>query len=345
MKNTSKKRIAALLVAVIMLLTIAVSATADTTTPVYLNDAASWVGGDPSEGGTKTINADGSLTADYGTAEADKYQLYSWSGNAAAITSDVIGIKFKLTLDSISNADVKLRVKYVLTNYSDSWPSCIKALDNEVGKTTEFTMLWSEFGTNGISYIAAKGMTHEQLRVEVAAVDDTTFTKIQGMKFTVTPSEYVYKEKPTTTTTEAPVVTTTTTEAPVVTTPSSSTTTEAPVVTTTTTVAPVVTTAAPTTAKVVATFNKKATPVVKLSAKKKVLTVTLKKAVAGAKKYQVKYATNKKLKKAKTKTLNKTLKIKKLAKKTYYVKVRAVSKVNGKTVYGKWSKTLKVKVK
>lgn len=311
MKNTSKKRIAALLVAVIMLLTIAVSATADTTTPVYLNDAASWVGGDPSEGGTKTINADGSLTADYGTAEADKYQLYSWSGNAAAITSDVIGIKFKLTLDSISNADVKLRVKYVLTNYSDSWPSCIKALDNEVGKTTEFTMLWSEFGTNGISYIAAKGMTHEQLRVEVAAVDDTTFTKIQGMKFTVTPSEYVYKEKPTTTTTEAPVVTT----------------------------------AAPTTAKVVATFNKKATPVVKLSAKKKVLTVTLKKAVAGAKKYQVKYATNKKLKKAKTKTLNKTLKIKKLAKKTYYVKVRAVSKVNGKTVYGKWSKTLKVKVK
>ena len=99
------------------------------------------------------------------------------------------------------------------------------------------------------------------------------------------------------------------------------------------------------TTKIVATFNKKATPVVKLSAKKRTLTVKLKKAVAGAKKYQVKYATNKKLKKAKTKTLNKTLKIKKLAKKTYYVKVRAVSKVNGKTVYGKWSKTLKVKVK
>ena len=322
MKNTSKKRIAALLVAVIMLLTIAVSATADTTKPVYLNDAASWVGGDPSDGGTKTINPDGSLTADFGTLEADKYQLFSWSGNAAAVTSDVIGIKFKVTLDSISNADVKLRVKYVLTNYSDSWPSCIKALDNKVGKTTEITMLWSEFGAEGISYIAAKGMTHEQFRIEVAGVGDTTFTKIKGMKYTLTPSEYVYKEKPTTTTTKAPVVTTTTK-------------------------APVVTTAAPTTTttKVVATFNKKATPVVKLSAKKRTLTVKLKKAVAGAKKYQVKYATNKKLKKAKTKTLNKTLKIKKLAKKTYYVKVRAVSKVNGKTVYGKWSKTLKVKVK
>ncbi len=343
MKNTSKKRIAALLVAVIMLLTIAVSATADTTKPVYLNDAASWVGGDPSDGGTKTINPDGSLTADFGTLEADKYQLFSWSGNAAAVTSDVIGIKFKVTLDSISNADVKLRVKYVLTNYSDSWPSCIKALDNKVGKTTEITMLWSEFGAEGISYIAAKGMTHEQFRIEVAGVGDTTFTKIKGMKYTLTPSEYVYKEKPTTTTTKAPVVTTTTTKAPVVTT----TTTKAPVVTTTTTKAPVVTTAAPTTTttKVVATFNKKATPVVKLSAKKRTLTVKLKKAVAGAKKYQVKYATNKKLKKAKTKTLNKTLKIKKLAKKTYYVKVRAVSKVNGKTVYGKWSKTLKVKVK
>ena len=85
MKNTSKKRIAALLVAVIMLLTIAVSATADTTKPVYLNDAASWVGGDPSDGGTKTINPDGSLTADFGTLEADKYQLFSWSGNAAAL--------------------------------------------------------------------------------------------------------------------------------------------------------------------------------------------------------------------------------------------------------------------
>ena len=323
MKNTSKKRIAALLVAVIMLLTIAVSATADTTKPVYLNDAASWVGGDPSDGGTKTINPDGSLTADFGTLEADKYQLFSWSGNAAAVTSDVIGIKFKVTLDSISNADVKLRVKYVLTNYSDSWPSCIKALDNKVGKTTEITMLWSEFGAEGISYIAAKGMTHEQFRIEVAGVGDTTFTKIKGMKYTLTPSEYVYKEKPTTTTTKAPVVTTTTTKAPVV-------TTAAPTTTTT---------------KVVATFNKKATPVVKLSAKKRTLTVKLKKAVAGAKKYQVKYATNKKLKKAKTKTLNKTLKIKKLAKKTYYVKVRAVSKVNGKTVYGKWSKTLKVKVK
>ena len=256
MKNTSKKRIAALLVAVIMLLTIAVSATADTTKPVYLNDAASWVGGDPSDGGTKTINPDGSLTADFGTLEADKYQLFSWSGNAAAVTSDVIGIKFKVTLDSISNADVKLRVKYVLTNYSDSWPSCIKALDNKVGKTTEITMLWSEFGAEGISYIAAKGMTHEQFRIEVAGVGDTTFTKIKGMKYTLTPSEYVYKEKPTTTTTQAPVVTTTTTKAPVV--------------TTTTTKAPVVTTAAPTTTttKVVATFNKKATPVVKLSAKK-----------------------------------------------------------------------------
>ena len=67
------------------------------------------------------------------------------------------------------------------------------------------------------------------------------------------------------------------------------------------------------------------------------------KKVKGAKGYQVKYSTSKKFKKSKTKT--KTAKknkitLKKLNKKKYYVKVRAYKKVNGKKVYGKYSRTL-----
>lgn len=63
--------------------------------------------------------------------------------------------------------------------------------------------------------------------------------------------------------------------------------------------------------------------------------------------YQVKYATNKKFKKAKTKTSKKlTLTIKKLKKKkTYYFRARAYV-LDGKTKkYGSWSKIKKVKVK
>ena len=82
------------------------------------------------------------------------------------------------------------------------------------------------------------------------------------------------------------------------------------------------------------------------SSKKATVKVTLKKKVAGATGYQIRYANNSKFKgakKATTKTLTKT--IKKLASKTYYFKARTFNKVNGKTKYGKWSKVKKVKVK
>lgn len=66
--------------------------------------------------------------------------------------------------------------------------------------------------------------------------------------------------------------------------------------------------------------------------------------------YQIKYANNKKMKKAKTITVskNKTVskKITKLkSKKYYYVKVRSYKTVDGKKVYSSWSKAYKVKTK
>lgn len=84
---------------------------------------------------------------------------------------------------------------------------------------------------------------------------------------------------------------------------------------------------------------------------KKVFTATWKKdrTVSG---YQIRYTTDKKLKKnfktaAKIKS-NKTTKmtVKKLKKgKTYYVQVRAYKTVNGKAIYGNWSKTKAVKIR
>ena len=71
------------------------------------------------------------------------------------------------------------------------------------------------------------------------------------------------------------------------------------------------------------------------------------KKVKGVTGYQIKYSTNKKLKKAKTvttKSVKKTLK--KLKKKTYYIKVRAyVVKSGNVKVTGDWSKIKKVKVR
>lgn len=73
--------------------------------------------------------------------------------------------------------------------------------------------------------------------------------------------------------------------------------------------------------------------------------ITLKKqsGVAG---YQVSYATSKKFKKAKTKLTKKTtVVLKNLKKKKYYIRVRAYQLVDGKKVYGKWSKVTKIKIK
>ena len=69
--------------------------------------------------------------------------------------------------------------------------------------------------------------------------------------------------------------------------------------------------------------------------------------VVGISGYQIQYATNKKYKKAKkTVTQKKQYVIKKLRKKkTYYIRVRAYTVYNGKTVYGRWSKVKKVKIK
>ena len=71
------------------------------------------------------------------------------------------------------------------------------------------------------------------------------------------------------------------------------------------------------------------------------------KKVKGVTGYQIKYSTNKKLKKAKTvttKSVKKTLK--KLKKKTYYIQVRAyVVKSGNVKITGDWSKIKKVKVR
>lgn len=71
------------------------------------------------------------------------------------------------------------------------------------------------------------------------------------------------------------------------------------------------------------------------------------KKISGNSGYQIKYSLKKSLSSAKTKNLKgKKITVNKLkSKKTYYVKVRAFKKVNGKKVYSDWSKLAKVKVK
>ena len=63
--------------------------------------------------------------------------------------------------------------------------------------------------------------------------------------------------------------------------------------------------------------------------------------------YQIQYATNKKFKKAKKKTVKSTsVTLRKLKKKkTYFIRIRAYKIADGKKVYGKWSSVKKVKVK
>ena len=63
--------------------------------------------------------------------------------------------------------------------------------------------------------------------------------------------------------------------------------------------------------------------------------------------YQIQYATNKKFKKAKKKTVKYTfVTLKKLKKKkTYFIRIRAYKIADGKKVYGKWSTVKKVKIK
>ena len=83
--------------------------------------------------------------------------------------------------------------------------------------------------------------------------------------------------------------------------------------------------------------------------KKKTLKVSWKK-VAGVKGYEIQYATNKKftknVKTVKAKASKTSYTIKKLkAKKKYFVRIRGYKKVNGGTIYGKWSSVKNAKTK
>lgn len=86
--------------------------------------------------------------------------------------------------------------------------------------------------------------------------------------------------------------------------------------------------------------------VVAKNQKKCKVKVTWKK-VSNSMGYQIQYATNKKFKKAKKKTVKYTfVTLKKLKKKkTYFIRIRAYKMADGKKVYGKWSSVKKVKVK
>ena len=86
----------------------------------------------------------------------------------------------------------------------------------------------------------------------------------------------------------------------------------------------------------------------KLKNKKgKKVTVTLSKKVSGATGYQVAYAVKSSMKGQKKKSFKGTsVTVKGLKKKkTYYFRVRAYTKKNGKTVYGNWGGKKKIKVK
>ncbi len=93
----------------------------------------------------------------------------------------------------------------------------------------------------------------------------------------------------------------------------------------------------------------KSKPVLKAKTAKKSINLSWKK-VSGASGYQIQYSQKKNMKGAKKKTVNGSKKtkatIKKLkSKKTYYVRIRAYKKVNGKTQYSKWSSKKTVKTK
>lgn len=107
------------------------------------------------------------------------------------------------------------------------------------------------------------------------------------------------------------------------------------------------TTATPeTTTQATVTTPKKAVIKSLKNKKGKKMKITIKK-IAGVNGFRIRYCENKKFKGYVQKnTTKRIVTIKKLVKKqTYYVKVRAYKKVNGKKVWGAWSKVKKVKIK
>ena len=98
------------------------------------------------------------------------------------------------------------------------------------------------------------------------------------------------------------------------------------------------------------TIQPKGTGISKVAAKSKAFAAKWKKQSAQTTGYQIRYATNSKLSKAKTVTVKKnsttSITVKKLsAKKKYYVQVRTYKKVGSKTYYSDWSKTKSVTTK
>ena len=104
----------------------------------------------------------------------------------------------------------------------------------------------------------------------------------------------------------------------------------------------------PATTKKTAVPTPEATKLGSVKAAKKSIALTWKKITSQVQKkrikgYQIQYSTKRSFKKAKTKNVNGYKKtrvtLKKLkAKKKYYIRVRTILKINGKTYYSKWSK-------
>ena len=147
--KTMKKTVSLLLALVLLITAAAVSLTATAGAEVtYENiavyrDAQQWEGGDPQEGGTRTPNEDGTLTAAF-TADAWQYQLYDWShANVDAITDDTVGIRFNLRIDSVGKEEVPLQVAFVMTDYV-SWPKITAPITAQVGETAEYVILFED---------------------------------------------------------------------------------------------------------------------------------------------------------------------------------------------------------
>ena len=198
-------------------------------TGVYLPaTAAAWNGGAPEEvegGGIKT-NGNGNLTIEWKTSDAWQYQAYTWDqADPSVVTSDAVGIRFKLKVNSVGKANVPLRVKFVFQEYwPQSWKTCIKPITAAVGEEAEYVMLLSEFG---MSVSEFQGMDHQQIRVEALDGATTlgsmsfTFSDIEAVKLGTGP---VVTTTTTTTTTKATTTTTTTTKPTTATTKTTTTT-------------------------------------------------------------------------------------------------------------------------
>lgn len=93
----------------------------------------------------------------------------------------------------------------------------------------------------------------------------------------------------------------------------------------------------------------KSTKITSLKSGKRNFTVRWKKVSSGITGYQIQYSKNKNFKKSKTIQIKSAKTVKKkvsgIKKGSYYVRIRTVRKIKGKTYYSSWSGKKKVKVK